>query len=201
MSLVCSVLIPSRARPDRLMKTIQSLHGTAQPSRFEILLRFDDDDLETLKRRHEAEEYRNVRVIVGKRQDGYARLNHFYAELADIARSPWVWIMNDDVVVKGARWEAKLAEVPTEGFIVQPEHYQLGGSLYSGCEGTAFPIVPNGIWKRFGWAVMDNPVDTRLDDLLRKENGWKTHFLDGITVVHDRDPDDILEKHRASAQK
>lgn len=106
---VCSVLIPSRARPDRLLKAIRSVWSTAAPaprSDIEVLVRLDTDDTtaitpdpatgRTLIDTLEAE---GVRVLVGERGRGYNEHVSFYVELSAIATAPWIWIMNDDAHV------------------------------------------------------------------------------------------------------
>lgn len=106
---VCSVLIPSRGRPDRLLKAIRSVWSTATPAPrgdIEVLVRLDRDDLtaitpdpatgRTLIDTLEAE---GVRVLVGERGRGYNEHVSFYVELSAIATAPWIWIMNDDAHV------------------------------------------------------------------------------------------------------
>lgn len=192
--MIVAVLLPSRARPDRLHKTIKSTYDTATD--FEILVRLDDDDKMTLDRIDEFKQYDKVRLVIGPRERGYGSLNIFYTELADMSQAEWISIMNDDAVYQGKDWDKMLARVPKHGFIVQPHLYQLGGSHYYNCEGGAFPFVPNGSWKPYGPAIISDPVDTTLDNILRKEQGWKTYFLEGIGVVHDREPQEILDVHR-----
>jgi GT2 family glycosyltransferase len=189
-----AVLLPSRARPDRLHKTIKSTYDTA--TEFEILVRLDDDDKLTLDRLKEFDQYDKVKFVIGPRERGYGSLNIFYTELANSSDAEWISIMNDDAVYEGKDWDKQLFGIPTEGFIVQPELYQLGGSKYFNCEGGAFPFVPNSSWKKYGPAIMPDPVDTCLDNILRKESGWKTQFLKGIGVVHDREDQEILDVHR-----
>lgn len=198
---ICAILIPSRARPARLWKTIHSVRATSAPGAAEILVRFDDDDLASraIVRDLEAAD---VRVLVGPRKRGYPSLSEFYTDLADVAVSPWIWVMNDDACIGGdahrkhTGWDGQLAALPTEGFIVQPEIYQWGHSRYPFCEGGAFPAVPNRAWQRFGMSAIGSPIDTWLDELLRVTHGWKTRFLRDVEVIHDRDTDAVLAEHR-----
>jgi hypothetical protein len=105
--------------------------------------------------------------------------------------------MNDDAFICGKGWDSQLMAMPTTGWIVQPELYQLGLSKYYKCEGGAFPIVPNHSWKSYTQeSTIPGPANTALDQILRKQNGWKTRFLTGIGVVHERDTPDLLASHR-----
>lgn len=192
--MICSVLIPSRARPERLIRTIESIQKAARTEDYEVLLRLDDDDKDTVSR--ELDRRARVRVVTGPRMRGYPDLNVFYTQLSDVARGLWVWIMNDDATVSGQGWDVLLRKVPTTGVIAQPEFHKLNRSMYPRNEGGAFPLVPNGCWKSFGWTAIQDPADSRLDELLRGQHGWTTHFLAGITVHHQRDADEALWQHR-----
>jgi hypothetical protein len=201
--VICSVLIPSRSRIDRLRKTLRSIHETSHASDVEILVRFDDDDHASLDVIGDLTREHGIRVLTGPRRLGYLSLGEFYAELAAVATGTWIWIMNDDAYVTGpptgseSSWDVDLQAIQTTGEIVQPECYQLGHSKYWSSEGGAFPIVPNRCWERFSERFDGGPsVDIWLDRMLRARNGWKTRFLSGIAVVHERDADDVLAKHR-----
>ena len=193
-SLICSVLIPSRARPRRLLASVASLLETSDPGSAEILVRIDDDDAASLAIVPDLEEI-GVRVSVGARGRGYEQLACFYDDLARLAEAPWIWVMNDDARVVGRGWNRLLRALPLDGRVAQAEIYQLGMSRYRHCEGNAFPIVPTRAWQRIGHPVAQGPIDTWIDQISRGA-GWSTAFLDGVEVVHDRDPDDQIAKHR-----
>ena len=200
--LVCSVLIPSRRRPSRLLSAIASVHGTtSSPGAAEVLVRVDDDDQETLAAVPEIERA-GARVVVGPRGQGYGQLASYYDELSRLAQAPWCWVMNDDARVASIElgdgaWNRQLAQLPTDGVIVQPEVYQLGASRYPRCVGGAFPIVPTRCWQRLGYACPDNPIDVWLSRVLL-DAGWRTSFLSGVDTIHDRDSDDVIGVHRAT---
>lgn len=222
---ICSVLIPSRKRPDRLDKTITSiLASVSDPTEIEILVRADHDDTETVERFRGDPRIRELHV--GDRGTGYASLHIYYEELCARASGIFIWLMNDDCTLRydglapGAKvphWDRQLTErLPMWGAIGQPEFYQLGKSSYRHA-GAAFPIVPLYSWRipehpedhsgPWGWAAnaealpadprhLQHPADTYLDQRLRVEHGWKVVYLDHLCVVHDRDADDVLDKHR-----
>jgi hypothetical protein len=191
-----AILIPSRARPDRLHTTIKSAVETTNPKNVEIRIRFDDDDKLSLDRIDEFKKYPNCHVHVGNRLAGYNSVNEFYTELADASGASWVSIMNDDATYIGFGWDENLLNVPAVGFIVQPETYQWNNCRFKNNQGGAFPFVPNGSWKKFGPNCIPNPADTALDIILRQEAGWRTHFLQGLTILHLRDTPEELEEHR-----
>jgi hypothetical protein len=197
MNPLCSVLIPSRARPEQLKETIASIRDAAQDAdAYEILVRIDDDDAASAGLPEDLRIYGNVKVMVGSRCEGYASLNKvFYRELEEIASGSWCWIMNDDAVVIGEDWDSKLAAVPLTGYIVQPEIEQLNASVYEHNECTGFPCYPRKCWKQLGMLEYPNPCDSTLPPFLF-ERGWKTWFLSGITVHHRRASEADQERHR-----
>lgn len=196
--MICSVLICSRGRPKRLLETIESVQWSCNNlDAIEVLVRIDDDD-EVSKSVGEWDSFKEVadEVVIGPRLGGYGTLNILYTELANIAKGDWVWCLNDDATVEGKDWDLKLADVPLTGFIVQPETIINGGSTYVHCEGGPFPIVPRNSWLPDWPNGFVDPLDTKLDQLLRIGRGWSTHFLPGITVNHQRDNDEVLALHR-----
>jgi hypothetical protein len=198
--VLCAVLIPSRARPERLVKTLISIRDTvAAADQVETLIRIDDDDQASLAIKDElARRFKHTRVVVGPRETGYTSLAKFYTQLADASQAAWIFNLNDDATFQGHGWDLQLAALPTTGVIVQPEWITSGsvrGSVYRNVEGGPFPCVPNGCW-RPDFAVMLEPQDTWLDDELRKRRGWSTRFLKGLYVHHARDRDEVLAVHR-----
>lgn len=186
-----SVLIPTRGRPKRLLKTLDSLRETSTVANsYEIILRTDDDDEETANLVFDVRD--KIHAIKRKRL-GYGRCSEMYREIAECAVAPWIWIMNDDCTVRGKGWDAQVKNSIYEEVIFQPEFYQLNESVYRG-GGYTFPMVQNGCWVFAGDLI--EPIDLYLDTLLRVEHKWPVKLLDGVTVYHERDNDDTLESHR-----
>jgi hypothetical protein len=190
-----TAMIPSRKRVQGLRYTIGRLCATAPTDQFDILVRIDEDDQESIEAAPQIEkDFPSTRVIVGGRKLGYESLDqHFYAQLEDESQTPWVWIAGDDMDVHGP-WFEKLKEVPKTGFIVQPEVSQLNASVYRRAKAQAFPIFPKHCWKKFT-DKFPRPFDVAGSNLLEK-NGWKTWFLPGVTFIHNEATPEELEKHR-----
>ena len=195
--MICSILIPSRKRVERLKACIASFFSTASGSDWDIRIRLDDDDRESLKALPELQEhcFNRIAVSVGERL-GWDRIEEYYLELSGSTTARWIWFFNDDAVVEGSAWDNKLAAVPAKGFIVQPEIHRLGGSSYPRDPRAPFVIVPNRVWEEFGLTQIPHPNDVALPALLR-EHGWQTAFLPGIGIHHQRDNDEQLKQHRA----
>lgn len=193
MSALITAMIPTRKRTSRLFPTLEQLKSSATGEDYEIIIRIDDDDQESLAARLDMESYPNVRVEVGPRL-GYVNLDRgYYAGMENQATTPWVWIAGDDMLVSGD-WLGEMRKVPTDGFIVQPEVSKLGMSTYRRAEAQAFPIFPKHCWKKFD-KEFPAPFDT-VGHLLLRKKGWKTWFLEGVTMWHDRPPEHELREHR-----
>lgn len=193
MTPVCSFICCSRDNPASLLRAIVSIYATAfNPASAEVLIRIDDDDKRTLEAMRDglAQTFRElspmIRVTVGKREKGYHSLKDFTIIEAAKSTGRWVCMWNDDAVFQpdtnAEPWDIQLDLFPETGVVVQPGIYKLNDSEYPLCAKSAFPFFPNNSWKQFGIAFWnDYEVAERLGGA-----GWKTHFLDGITVWHDR---------------
>lgn len=193
--MICSVLIPTRKRVDRLIECINSIRETSNIYEVEILLRIDDDDTETISVFHSLRDPNCICIIRPRGKLGYFSNADYYNELADISKGDWIWIMNDDITVLGAGWDEQLKSIPTEGFIVHAEFHKLNNSLYVNDADGVAPIVPRGCWAKLGYDKIPYPPDAALNQMCRN-NGWVSKFLTGITVHHKRDDDETLAEHR-----
>lgn len=191
--MLCSILIPTRARTNKLRNAIKSIFDHASGRDFEVLLRVDDDDKETKQVLGYLTGQYKLRVITGP-HIGWSQIDPMLTELSDQSTGTWVWLFNDDGVVVSGKWDAELAKVPTTGFIVQPELFQLGNSVYRMAEAQAFPIVPRNCWREFGLATIPHCADTALHSLLTS-HGWKTHFMK-VSLWHDRDSPAEITRYR-----
>lgn len=193
--MICSILIPTRSRLSRLKETLQSIQDTANQANYEIILRLDSDDKETILGLNDLNKQFTFKAIIGPRLLGYSSINVFYSQMAEAATGTWIFILNDDCILEGKGWDEQLSKLKPN-CIVQSEYNKLGPSLYVRNEGGPFPIVPRNCWKKFGHEVIPNPVDTELDQLLRVRNKWPTVFLKGLIICHNRQQDETLSPDR-----
>lgn len=195
MTPICSILIPTRKRPVALMDCLQSIHDSVDDLRkVEICVRYDQDDDETHVIR--ARNFPFVRHWVrGPRFNGYYSLNKFYTELAMASKGRWVFLLNDDCQIFGD-WIDDLAKVQTTGFIVHPQRYQVGDSMYEKPSITTCPIVPNYSWHSVGLNEIPAVTDAHLVEFMQNVNGWKPTWLPGLHLKHARYPDEVYAAHR-----
>lgn len=194
--MLCSFLIPSRARFERLLSSVDSILRTSSHENIEILVRLDNDDFASISRLQELR-IRGVRVVIGDRLKGHASLHDFYNELAEIATGNWVFFLNDDITLETfhPNWTEQLKPLPLAGILACGKWYQLGLSRYD-APAVACPIVPNKCWLKLGWERIPSCVDEAFLALLIKQHGWSIVPLPSLTVNHQRDDDEQLRAHR-----
>lgn len=188
--MLCSFFIPSRKRPEGLLKAIDSIYATAAPEHFEILVRLDDDDEATLALQSKLATYDRVRVIIGSHLKGYESVGVFILELAALATAPWCCMIDDDVTLHGD-WHSSLKHLPLDGFHVTAGRYCIGkrdekgeGSCYESLGRVQAWFVPTHVMKWFN-SPPAGGVDAALHDMLVRVHGWKPVLLPGVTYQHD----------------
>jgi glycosyltransferase involved in cell wall biosynthesis len=192
-----SVLIPTRARAAQLTTCLDSLFITSGFSHsehvFEVLIMGDEDDEESIRYFEALRlQFNNIRTFVSERK-GYNYVDgHYYRKMEEHAFGEFVWFAGDDMVVQGD-WVTELQKVQPR-CIVQPEISMLNASTYLYAEGQAFPIVPRFAWKEC-CRELPCPVDIGLH-LNLTAKGWRTWFLKGVTMIHNRALESELQEHR-----
>jgi hypothetical protein len=193
MTCLVTVMIPTRKRVGKLLATLDQLDQSASNRAYETLVRIDEDDRETIAAIQRIESHHATTCVIGPRL-GYSELDQgYFAGMELRANGAWVWIGGDDMLVTGD-WFGELLKVPLHGHIVQPQFSRLGGSVYPMAEAQAFPIFPRFCWKKYV-PVFPKPFDTVGSDMLLG-HGWKTWFLHGVTMWHDRPPEAEVQMHR-----
>src|SRR5437899_3301205 len=98
-----SLIVPTRARPVQLQRFLESVARTAAcPKKIEIVLVMDEDDRTGAS--VACEGLKVVRVI-GRAGRRMGALN---AAGFEASRGRYVMLLNDDVVIRSRRWDAKI---------------------------------------------------------------------------------------------
>jgi hypothetical protein len=188
--MLCSVLIASRRRFDKLLRCIESVyeHSFIVPE-FEVIVRFHKTDLEARDRCVELDRFENVSAIWGEDLAGYESLGYFYNELIEQAQGKWCWHLNDDMVVitttEGKTWNTELDGVIGNYLLVQPELHQLNNSVYVFDKRGPAPIHPRKcLGKLLLRAATGAAVDSAIYEELVEKRKWQVVFLEGIGVHH-----------------
>jgi len=188
--MLCSVLIASRKRFDKLTDCIKSIYAHANlyvP--FEVIVRFHKSDSEARDRCTELDEFDGpLSAIWGEDLDGYESLGTFYHELIQASIGKWCWHLNDDMVVmsaSGSKWNERLNEVIGRNVLVQPEIHQLNNSVYVFDKAGPAPIHPR---EALGDLLLQPSTGGAVDAAIYRELVEKRHFpvrfLEGIGVHH-----------------
>jgi len=184
--MLCSVLIASRNRFDKLLECVRSVYDCAskEPD-FEVIVRLHKSDEEASRRWVELNfcRWNSLHVIWGADQAGYQSLTRFYQELIDAAKGDWCWHLHDDMVVTGEDWNGKLAQIKNHRILVQPEIHRLNHSVYRDTSGPA-PIHPR---KALGSKLLEvgGPATDMIVFIeLAVNRGWRVEFLESVGIWH-----------------
>ena len=107
MKNLVSIILPTRKRFDVLLKSVKSLYDRAtQQEHIELLLRFDEDDVESIRRVSELDNItKNYKYVIGDRLDGYYSLDVFVRELCEISTGEFLLLWNDDALMMSSGWD------------------------------------------------------------------------------------------------
>ena len=104
-----SVILPTRGRSDPLRAAVDSCVSLIQDkTSIEFLFKVDDDDKETLDTIRDMERtcpMIPMHTYVSPRGNGYHDIWKWDNELASRARGDWLFLMNDDAVIKTENWD------------------------------------------------------------------------------------------------
>jgi|15BtaG_2_1085339.scaffolds.fasta_scaffold01216_5 hypothetical protein len=175
-----SFLIPSRKRFTNLLNTINSIAETASdPSRVEVLVRFDHDDTESVSRISELPfDKVDIYVIVGERFGGYIDLNKYVNECCDISRGDMLFLFNDDTSMAVDGWDDVLDEYKNDVVILNPSTGDQSDTL------NTFPIISRKIYEATGHFSLQAHNDTWVSDVGASLGIEKVE--NRIKIFHDR---------------
>ena len=122
-----SILLPTRGRPKPLEHCLRTLLDRAKdPSRIEVMLAFDNDDVENIK--HFVDVIQPYLDDLGVEYSaiqferlGYMRLNEYLNELAQHSQGSWLFFWNDDAVMKTQDWDQVIRDSAQEFYLLRAE--------------------------------------------------------------------------------
>ena len=143
----------------------------------EVLLAFDDDDIETAEYL-KTDPIPNSRVVVGPRV-GYGGLHLYVNALARIATGDWLFLWNDDCIMETQGWDSVVGEYDGQMVVLNPQ------SNHSNQERgqCVFPIVPRRMVEILGHFSLSNHNDTYVEHIANRL-GIRRDVP--IHVLHDR---------------
>jgi hypothetical protein len=106
--MLVTAMCPTRGRTRMLEESLITLTSKCHvPTRLEILIRCDDDDIDTqhwLRSRTEL----FSRAIVGPRGGGYADLHNMYDHMCQEAKGKYLMMWNDDALMLTQNWDDEI---------------------------------------------------------------------------------------------
>jgi autotransporter strand-loop-strand O-heptosyltransferase len=115
-----SVILPARGRFDELSKNVRILcELMSNPENVEILIRFDNDDQETIKAFKSLpfiKDY-NIKVLQGERY-GYANMHKYSNEVCQIAKGKIILTYGTDSKMRTKGWDEKILPFIEEDLVI-----------------------------------------------------------------------------------
>lgn len=151
-----SVLIPTRDRAQLLFQSVTSLMKTAADSRrVDFWVAVDPDDEFELTFPSAA----TVHIWTAPERFGYDRLHEYYNQLARDAQGKWLFLWNDDAIMRTPGWDAVVVSQPeTKLLWVQANHHETGN---------LFPIWPKSWSDAMGHVSLSPNCDRWLSEIGR----------------------------------
>lgn len=177
-----SILLPVRSRPEPMKKCLHSLIDLAKkPERIEVLIAFDDDDIDTINYFFEniAPYLDNLKVRYNAMQFkrmGYIRLNEYLNTLAKNSHGAWMFFWNDDAVMITRNWDQAIIDYGTEFTLLRTETNH--SHPYA-----IFPIVPRK------WVEITGHLSPhQINDAWISQVAWMLDIVKNIPVliIHER---------------
>ena len=167
-----SILCPTRRRYERLVQSLDTLFGKSSgDNQFELLLAFDDDDLDT---RDECKKYidENFKDVETKysitERYSYVHLNKYINDLCAIATGDWLVFWSDDVLMETQDWDKIIEEHKDEFLLLSPVV-----SNRPEFPGTMFPILPKKWYDELGHFSLNCHNDTWVEEIAKSLNIFK----------------------------
>jgi hypothetical protein len=152
-----SVLLPTRGRVDKLRSSLDSLENTVMnPENVEVLIKVDDDDIETINYVDSMTRKFRFEKIVGPRGGGYSELHNMYNRLCAHSRGRFLFLWNDDALMLTPCWDVELIQ-HDDGKLC----YVISGvNDVRGTDSFLFPIVHRKWYELTGHFSMSAHNDT-----------------------------------------
>lgn len=177
-----SVLLPTRGRKDALKRSVVSLiNRTKSVQSIELLIAFDDDDVESLQYwQKEIEPILDSKkvnyTVMSFEPIGYIRLNEYVNALANASSGKWLMFWNDDAVMETQNWDEEILKYDSQ-FRVLAVHTHREHPY------AIFPIVPRAWLDLFGYLSPHQMSDAWISQVAYMLDIWQR--ID-VWVEHDR---------------
>ncbi len=178
-----SILLPTRARFDMVISSINSLFNTcSDENNFEILLGLDNDDIETSQKLADSlKEKYNVKFFFFERQY-YRGLHNYYNELCLKSLGDSLLLWNDDAIMKSLNWDLEIINNHKEFKVLNPKVDTMED--YWKNVGVLFPIIPKKWIEITGQMSCVPACDSWIDVISKRLNILIP--IESIIISHER---------------
>jgi len=184
MSILVSVLIPTKNRVDLLRRSMASLFDLSDdPGNIEVIVAHDDTDLPSIEYFSSSKWSTDCSAWGGSCRAlpcpawGYWELNRYYNIMAQQAQGQWFVIWNDDAVMLTQGWDQHIKKQNNFVGMLHMTTQNFKPNL------TLFPIIPR-VWNDlFGEISHTQITDTWIQNICH-EAGAVLEIP--VTVLHDR---------------
>jgi len=145
-----SIILPSSGRTDMCIEAVKSLYRKASdPMNIEVIVRYDDQDIESLSRIEELPDYPTMRFMVGSRMHGYISLHDMANEGCMRAQGGYLCSWNDDCLILTQDWDKLVEEC------AKPDEFK----IMHIATGTQFPFITRAVYDTLGYFALDTAYD------------------------------------------
>ena len=189
MNPYVSFILPIRKRPISLKKNLDSLLATCNDvNNYEVIVIFDDDDINTIQEFDSWDKPFNYQKIVTKRL-GYDYLHTYMNMGCEVAKGEWLWTWNDDVEMVNKDWDLVIKEYQNQFLILNPFNTRKEDAEYL-LTRILFPIIPKTFFNLLShispWTHFDNYIEKLCPELIRNE------FR--LLHTHDKHSDEVTQE-------
>jgi len=177
-----SIIIPSRNRFDRLLKTLNSIiEKTNIIERVEVLLRFDYDDYSSIERIKELPfDKIDLQIIIGDKFRGHMDSHIFVNEMCLLSRGDFIFNFNDDSFIETQDWDKLLCRYSGQVIVLKPST----SDDAEAAKLNTFPIISREIFEILEHFSLNAHLDTWIQYISRGLNIEVE--LDELRIYHDR---------------
>jgi len=163
MNPLCSLLIPTRGRPESLQGAIDSFLGKAsEPHRVEVVVRVHEDDVPTSWWTGSRD--KRIRVVMGDSAEGYGSMDKFLNCIAAVAEGDWLFGVADDFRMLTQDWDRII-----EARLKHPrQELRVLTAKVVGWPNSRIAIMSRGLYHAVGHMGRTEYADSYMDSL--------THF-------------------------
>jgi glycosyltransferase involved in cell wall biosynthesis len=174
-----SIIMPSRGRVKYLKKSLESIcDKTSDLSKVQVIIRFDNDDLDSIKEIPNLPFSKlDIDIVIGQRMRGYHDLNKFVNQCCGVSRGDFLLLFNDDSYIVTENWDLKLEKFIGETVVLNPDTHDDAQAF------NTFPIMSRDIYDLLGYFSLQAHNDTWISYIARSL-GIQKHI--DISIFHDR---------------